>query len=127
MLIGGCDQGDRSARSPTATTASKVYEVRLIIDFNGRKENLELTAKASEGDQVFDVICRELEVDSTGQGRNVFVRAINGVENEGGGGDNWIFFVDDVLSNRGCGDYVIKPGQQIRWRFGKYEPNGSTE
>ena len=99
----------------------------MVVDFNGRSENLTETVAGVEGDTVFDMIDRTLTVVSRGNGKNVFVQSLNGVENEGAGGDNWVYFVDDQLADRGCGDWRLTAGQQVRWRFGAYNPDSDPD
>lgn len=82
-----------------------------------------------EGMTVFDVMQAAQERDADfkfkyrGKGETLFVTEIAGQTNEGAGGNNWVFLVDDQLGKRGCGVVQVAAGQRVQWRFGKDRPN----
>lgn len=139
VLLVGCraDEGQETsgaqAASPTAETDSEPQDpdvpipvgmFRLKIDFPGDDDsqwdlpwNEDLTvlgalkqAKARHG----------LDFSYRGSQDTVFLTAIDGVENEGSGGDNWVYRVNGDLGDRSCGVLTIFSGDEVVWRFGSY-------
>ena len=63
----------------------------------------------------------EVPVVSSGSGETCFVSEIDGIENEGSSGDNWIFMINQELGDRSSDAIALKPGDQVLWRFGDYD------
>ena len=104
--------------------------VLLVIDFAGESENieiewavessksmsvLELMELASEGDQGFEFIF-------TGSGETAFLKSINGINNEGAGGKNWVYRVNEELAETSFGVCQVESGDSVSWKLGSYEP-----
>ena len=47
---------------------------------------------------------------------SIFIKAINGV---GEANDKyWTYYVNDELAKEGCGTYLVKPDDKLRWVYG---------
>jgi Domain of unknown function (DUF4430) len=72
---------------------------------------------------VFDVmslpgVTPQLRVRSQGSGANLFVTAIDDVvANQNGNGYWWVFFVNGLMPNIGCGAYKVQSGDSIVWDY----------
>lgn len=104
--------------------------VSLEIKFGDDREPLHFKGVVwKEGMTVFDVMQAAQEQDAEfkfkyrGKGETLFVTEIADQPNEGAGGKNWVFFVDDQLGKRSCGAVQVAAGQRVQWRFGKDRPN----
>jgi hypothetical protein len=122
-VCGGCDS-QRQRRDPAVVPAG---QVQLQIDFNGRAENKQFHLDWKNDLTVF--ACLEslrrdgkLTITSRGSGAQAFVIAIDGLENSGAGGDNWIYYVNDQLGDASAGVRVLQPDDRVVWRFGPYAP-----
>lgn len=62
-----------------------------------------------------------VEIRSSGGGEQLFVHAIGGKANLGAQGDNWIYRVNGALGDTSCDAYLLEPGDNVLWTFGKYE------
>lgn len=104
--------------------------VTLEIKYGGSREDREFEEIPwREGMTVFDVLVQARRVDREfafrhrGSRDTLFVTSIDGIENRGARGPNWIFRVDDKLGDRSAGAFEVKAGQKVIWHFGKYEPD----
>jgi hypothetical protein len=52
---------------------------------------------------------------ATGDGRSTFVTEIDGQANDTSA--NWMYWVNGELAAVGCGEYVLKAGDIVRWEF----------
>lgn len=52
---------------------------------------------------------------AAGEGCRAFIIEIDDQANDTNGG--WMYWVNGGLANRGCGDYLLKPGDVVRWEF----------
>ena len=102
----------------------------LILDYGRGVEKHYTSLPCPAGTTVMDLLesARDLPaplgltLDAVGSGERAFVRAIDGLRNEGGGRNarNWIFSVNSVQAQRGAGVTVASAGDVVRWRFGPY-------
>ncbi len=60
----------------------------------------------------------ELKYESIGSGETTFVKAIDGITNEGSDGKNWIYRVNGKLGDKSAGIYTVAPGDRISWSWG---------
>ncbi len=103
--------------APTGETAS------LTIDF-GHGRTLRFDALAwHDGMTVDDLLTVAAarpdgpRFGRQGSGQLAFLTAIDGVTNAGGTGRNWHFFVNGRPADRSFGAYVLRPGDQVLWKF----------
>lgn len=104
--------------------------VKLTIEFGeSRPKRVIENIEWREDMTVYDVMNQARRIDKEfafrhrGSRDTLFILAIEGVENEGARGDNWIFRVNDKLGDRSCGIYPVEAGQHVIWRFGEYKQN----
>jgi hypothetical protein len=57
---------------------------------------------------------------TTGDGRSAFVTEIDGQANDASG--TWLYWVNGDFATVGCGEYVLKPGDIVRWAFVPFDP-----
>lgn len=127
LMMSGC--GATQTVEPTSGASGRLATCNVEIVF-GRKfdtKTFDIPCSASNDSTVISILERshnmsEIKLQSTGSGETAFVVAIDDVKNEGASGDNWVYYVNDQLGDRGSGVYEIVPGDKIRWSFGKYEP-----
>lgn len=125
LAAGGCDRSPSPVASPPADTVDQSGTVELSLEFNGRAEDRTLEVEWKPGDTVYSVMIRardagRLTFAAAGAGETVFVKAIADVENEGAGGDNWVFRINDQLGNSSCGVVTVAANDRITWRLGSY-------
>jgi hypothetical protein len=121
--ISGCDSSPAGTRSTAAGNSAAT--VQLDIDFGGRRGNISVDVPCSVDSTVFQILERarnmaDLEFYASGAGETTFVRSIDGVENEGAEGDNWVFRVNEKLGNKSCGIFPVQPGDRVLWVLGEY-------
>jgi hypothetical protein len=115
-----------------AAQAPAVKTVELTIDY-GDGVQLRFTALPwREKMTVLDAVTtvsnhpHGVKCQWRGSGANAFVTQIGDLKNEGGGktSRNWLFVVGGKESEVGMGDYTLKPGDVVLWRFGVTDNNG---
>jgi biopolymer transport protein ExbD len=57
------------------------------------------------------------EIVERGADATAFVRTIDGVTNEGGGGRNWKYQVNGKHADRSAGIFQLRPGDAVLWKF----------
>lgn len=121
-LGSGCDSSP-TANSPQ-NTGLDIGTVGLTIDFGpARRKPIEVDVPCSVDSTVIDILSRaqnmgDLKFESTGSGDTVFVKSIASMGNEGAGGSNWIFLVNEETGDKSAGVIAVEPSDKIRWRFG---------
>lgn len=121
--ITGCDSSPVGTAS--TATGSSTGTAQLVIDFGGRRKNISVDVPCSADSTVIQILERarnmaDLEFNVSGSGETTFVRSIDGIENEGAEGDNWIFRVNEKLGDRSCGVFPVRPGDHVLWVLGEY-------
>lgn len=124
MGVVGCRPNGEPVAVAEVERATSIA-VTVTVDYAGRRNNERFELTVFSGETVHDVLVRlmgegVLPVDSTGTGATAFVHSIQGVINEGAGGDNWKYLVNGVLADRSCGDFRVSDGDHIEWIFGEY-------
>ncbi len=61
---------------------------------------------------------RGVRVQHRGSGATAFVEAIDDLENEGGGGRNWLYQINGEKAKRGAGVSTLAAGDEVLWTFG---------
>lgn len=121
--ISGCDSSP--AGTASTRTGGSTGTAQLEIDFGGRRNNISVDVPCSADSTVFQIMERarnmaDLEFYVSGSGETTFVRSIDGIENEGAEGDNWVFRVNEKLGDRSCGVFPVRPGDHVLWVLGEY-------
>ncbi len=99
--------------------------VRLTIDYGDGVQKTFTSLAWKEKMTVFDALQaaehhpRGIKVAHIGSGAGVFITAIDDLSNEGAGGRNWRYTVNDTPAGVGAGAMELKRGDAVVWRFGK--------
>jgi uncharacterized protein DUF4430 len=114
---------DSGAVPPNESAGAAKETVVLTIDFgDGRQQELEPVAWRS-GMTVRD-LTRESRRDNLklvvkGTGASAFLASLDGVENEGADGRNWMYQVNGEPGDRSFAIYELAPSDRVLWTFGK--------
>jgi len=124
LTLVGC--GDSGTALLVPDDAKVAGTVDLVIDFQSDREPIRVPIPCSADSTVFSILTRaknlgDLDFESRGSGpASKFVTSIAGVENQAAAGDNWVFRVNGELADKGCGEFSVRPGDQVQWFFGDY-------
>jgi hypothetical protein len=97
--------------------------IRLTIDYGDGVEKSFVKLEWKEKMTVFDALQaakkheRGIKLKHTGSGETVFIVAIDDLENEGQGGRNWRYSVNDQGARVSAGVAELKAGDTVVWRF----------
>lgn len=75
------------------------------------------------GDTVFDVLVKAtskkgVHMEYTGSGSSIYVEGIDNLyEFDGGKDSGWMYSVNGVYPNYGCGSYKLKGNEVIKWNY----------
>lgn len=105
-----------------------IGNVSLVIDFpdDSQQADLDLQIGCAADSTVFEVLQRAekvggLKVEHSSnviqESASIFLNGFNGVANAEG--KFWTYYVNDELAKEGCGTYVVKPDDKIRWVYGQ--------
>lgn len=124
MSLAGCD---RQSAPPATENQGETApaEIACEIRFHGRAADTSGRVLVPADATVFEALRlfaeeRNLPVEHRGSGETLFVVAIGDVANEGAGGDNWVYLINDQLGDRSSGARKLSPGDRLVWRFGSY-------
>jgi hypothetical protein len=107
---------------PTASAEARGKTVALTIDYGeGRLTEFRPIAWR-EGITVRDVTSetprQDMKMEIRGTGPSAFLANLDGIENEGTNGRNWMYSVNGRPGDRSFAIYELKPGDQVLWTFG---------
>lgn len=122
LVAVGCEQVKEAEAAATPRSAGTV---QLIIKAP-QKDELVVDVPCSDDSTVFSIMERaknmgDLNFESRGKGDTVFLDSIQGVENGGASGDNWVYRVNGELADKSCGVFEVAPKDEIVWSYGKVE------
>ncbi len=125
--IAGCESAGQNRPNELPEKFSK-KTVAVSIGFGNRRAAKQFTVPYSDESTVLSILDRaqsngDLSIDYRGSGESAFVTSIDGIENQGADGDNWVYRVNGKLADRSCGIFAIKPGDEIAWTLGPYPPD----
>ena len=106
-------------QSAPITNSVPQEKVTLSIDFgDSRQKNFDAIPWRS-GMTVADAMKAALGVTVAhkGSGQSTFVTAIDGIENQGADGQNWMYKINGKIADRSFAVYELKPGDRILWTF----------
>ena len=115
--------------APTVDTPPKadVGTVSLTIDFpdDSQSADIDLQVGCAADSTVFEILQRAQKAGDfefrhssnvVQESTSIFIKAINGV---GEANDKyWTYYVNDELAKEGCGTYLVKPDDKLRWVYG---------
>jgi len=111
------------AASGFAAAQDTPPSVRLTIDYGDGVQKTFSALEWKDKMTVFDALeaaekhVRGIKVKHTGAGETVFITAIDDAVNEGRGGRNWRYTVNDERASTSAGVAEVKAGDTILWRF----------
>lgn len=127
-----CVLGVCLALSPAAADAVDDVQgehVRLVIDFGDGVEKHFTRLEWKDKMTVFDAMQlarqhrRGIRFEYRGKGATLLLTQIDDVKNQGAGGKNWIYRVNEKVGNRSIAIYPLKSGDTILWKFETYRYN----
>jgi hypothetical protein len=126
-LLIGCQTESRPIERADSGDTMTLGTVQLQIDFAGKREPISLSVPCSANSTVLTSLQRaqdqgDLEFKSIGSGPAAFVVSIEGIKNADQQGRNWVFRINGIMANLGCGAFRVTPGDEIQWEFGEYLP-----
>ncbi len=124
-ILSGCDRSSDSGSAMEHDDVAATVSFLLTIDGGDDEKSASWPLNCPPETTVLGAMQRAqqaglLKLTSSGNGEMAFVSAIDGVENEGGNGKHWIFYINGEIAKRGCGAVVIQPFDEIDWRFEVY-------
>ncbi|MGE5691665.1 MAG: DUF4430 domain-containing protein [Pseudomonadota bacterium] len=72
------------------------------------------------GESVLRALDRVADVETRYGGR--FVQAVDGLEGSAARGDDWFFYVNGYLADRGAAEYRLRPGDVAWWDYRSWDP-----
>jgi hypothetical protein len=102
-----------------------VPHVRLTIDYGDGVQKAFISLAWKDKLTVFEALQaaekhpRGIKVSHTGRGETIFITAIDDLANEGQGGRNWRYVVNDKPVPRSAGVAELMVGDTVVWRFGR--------
>ncbi len=131
------DETQRSAASNSeagnpltnaAGDASQRKLVTLAVDYGDGFQKRFTSLSWRQGMTVLDVMSAarrhkrgRLEFEQRGRAATALLTRIDDVTNEGGGGRNWIYYINRQKADRGFAIMAVKPGDEVLWRFEVYQ------
>lgn len=82
-----------------------------------------MKVEIESGDTVFDVLVKAtskkgVHMEYTGSGSSIYVEGIGNLyEFDGGKDSGWMYSVNGVYPNYGCGSYKLKGNEVIKWNY----------
>lgn len=119
LLLTACTSKVSETPLPTATPVTESYSVsfeqRIVLP--GKPIATE-SAKAKTDESALSVLSRTHAVETK---HFSFGDVANSIDQTAGGTDGryWIFYVNGKMSDIGAGEYKVKSGDVITWKFQK--------
>lgn len=113
---GSSDAGDRpSSDNPATVTVSVTVDSSAV----GGSVSGGTTATFAQGATAYDALMAcGLSVNASQSAMGIYVRAIGGLaEGDSGGSGGWKYAVNGVEPGYSCGNYVLKDGDVVTWRY----------
>lgn len=122
----------QSAQGWTPAQPVDAESVRLTIDF-GNGATLEYAALPHQSEMTVATLleaAREfrpgITFQQSGSGAGGFLQSLSGVANQGAGGRNWIFRVNDEHAHQSFCLEKVSPGSHVLWSFTDEQYNAGT-
>ena len=123
FFSGGCGPAapDPSAPPSSSGGSDQVGQVRMQFDFGDGRVVESVLPSVQPGTTVETLMRRvtEVPIQLSGSGTTALVQSIDGYGMSGGQG--WLYQVDGQWAERGIGQTTVKPGSEIRWRYGRFD------
>jgi len=95
-------------------------KIALTIDYGNGRRTAFAAIEWHDGMTVADLMAAwtNVAVKQKGSGESAFVTTIDGIENQGADGKNWIYSVNGQVGDRSFAVYKLKPEDHVLWTFG---------
>ena len=106
---------------------NRAKSVELTVDYGDGAEKRFAKVPWKDGMTVLDSLIwaskhpHGIKLKYRGKKSLALVGQIDDLKNAGGGGKNWIFYVNKKLADKGCGAAKLRPSDRILWRFEEYQ------
>ena len=125
FLFVGCNKPlvNHEARiSESETETLETNNISVVLKINNDQFEKETNHVILKGKTVFEFmkdLAYKEEINFIYKESNVgvFVKSINGVENNVKNNTYWMFYVNDEMSNVGVGGYVLLEGDVVSWKY----------
>jgi len=123
----GCTINDSSSQSTPASRnnepgqgQAEVIAGSMLI--NSGQASSTYVFSVESGATVFDVMKKLTELDRITMqheesSAGVFLKSLNGTENNSEEGRYWMFYVNGEMSNVGADKYSVEEGDLVEWKF----------
>jgi hypothetical protein len=114
-----------SVTCPANSADENAQHVRLTIDYGDGVQKSFTTIPWKDKLTVFGALQaaaihpRSIKFSYTGSGETIFITAIDDATNEGAGGSNWRYTVNEKPARYSAGIAELKPGDTVLWKFGR--------
>ncbi|MEZ6095384.1 MAG: DUF4430 domain-containing protein [Pirellulaceae bacterium] len=95
--------------------------VRYSIEFLGKRDDVQKTIDVDSGTTVFAGLFQAIQPETvvySGSGETCFVKSICGQANEGAGGANWTYRVNDEVIKKSSDVQILNDGDHVSWQLG---------
>lgn len=86
----------------------------------GKNQSKYVSYKVSQGETALDLLKKNAQVQSKGEGVNAYVDEINGVTAQDSKKEYWALYINGKLANVGAGSYYLKDSDKIEWEIDNY-------
>ena len=125
LILVACGLVLATAPAGTADETKSKY-VRLVIDFGDGVEKHFTQLQWKDKMTVLDAMQqarqhrRGIRFEHRGKGATLLLTQVDDVKNQGSGGENWIYRVNQKVGDRSIAIYPLKSGDTILWKFETY-------
>lgn len=112
-------RSDSHSSSGPALATNASEQVSLSLDFGDGRQQEFSSLPWRSGMTIADLLHEvpNVSISEKGTGNVAFLTGINGIENQGADGKNWIYEVDGQSGDRSFADYELHAGDRVLWRF----------
>lgn len=108
--------------NPPSAPKKNIQKFKATLKINTGKDTLEYAESVEKGVSGFEVLKKNseekgfsLEYKETAQG--IFIEEINGVKNNPGTNQYWMYAVNGKMANVGISQYIIEEDSVIEWNY----------
>lgn len=114
--------GELGPASTTQKEQVRKIKASIVVNPGGGQDRLlgVQEVEIEEGKTALDLTREVAKVETSGEGQNAFVTAINGRTADSAKKEFWELLVNGKPAQVGAGSYVVKNGDKIEWRISKF-------
>lgn len=112
-------RSDSPSSTGPALPANSIEQVSLSLDFGDGQQEEFSSIPWRSGMTIADLFHEVpgVSISQKGTGKIAFLTGINGIENQGADGRNWIYEVNGQSGDRSFADYELYAGDSVLWTF----------